>query len=197
MSSHYNPNVPGQYPTPQPTPVPPKKKMPLGVKILIGVLGVPAFVIGGCTAILGSSGLAQQAADKAPVGVTTTYDPGINTPEPTKAPRSTHKPGPTLTEGQRQAIGSAKSYLEMQGFSRAGLIRQLTSQYGEGFSKADATYAVDHITVDWNEQAARSAKEYLQVQNFSRAGLIRQLTSQYGGGYTQAQAVYGVEAAGL
>jgi hypothetical protein len=62
---------------------------------------------------------------------------------------------------------------------------------------ADATYAVDHIKVDWNEQAAKSARAYLEMTNFSRAGLIRQLESDAGEGFTHRQAVYGVTKAGL
>lgn len=112
------------------------------------------------------------------------------TPKPTKT-------APAMTASQEQAIGAAESYLEFTAFSRKGLIRQLSSDAGEGFSVADATYAVDHIKVNWNEQAARSAKSYLAMTHFSRAGLIRQLESSAGEGFTHAQAVYGVNKAGL
>ena len=44
-----------------------------------------------------------------------------------------------------QAVLSAKSYLDMGGFSRSGLIEQLTSQYGEQFTLAQATYAVNQV----------------------------------------------------
>ena len=102
-----------------------------------------------------------------------------------------------MTASQEQAIGSAKSYLQFTAFSRKGLIQQLSSNYGEGFSKADATFAVDYLKVNWNEQAALKAKSYLEMQHFSRQGLIHQLESSYGEGFTHAQAVYGVKAAGL
>jgi hypothetical protein len=103
----------------------------------------------------------------------------------------------SMTTSQEQAIGSAKDYLSYQAFSRAGLIGQLSSKAGEGFSLADATFAVDHIQVNWNEQAAKSAKDYLSFEHFSRQGLIEQLESKSGDGYTHAQAVYGVNKAGL
>jgi hypothetical protein len=61
----------------------------------------------------------------------------------------------------------------------------------------DATFAVDHVKVNWNEQAARSARSYLELTHFSRAGLIRQLESDSGEGFTHRQAVYGVTKAGL
>ncbi|KAA0117403.1 hypothetical protein CIW51_12610 [Mycolicibacterium sp. P9-22] len=79
----------------------------------------------------------------------------------------------------------------MSAFSREGLIEQL--EY-EGFSAADATFAVDSITVDWNVQAAKSAQDYLEMSGFSRSGLIEQLVYE---GFTPAQAEYGVAAAGL
>jgi hypothetical protein len=107
------------------------------------------------------------------------------------------QPTDNYTASQRNAIRSAKSYLQMKGFSKAGLINQLSSEYGEGFPKADAVFAVNHIEVDWNEQAYRSAKSYLQMKGFSRSGLIQQLTSEHGEGFTQAQAEYGVTKAGL
>jgi len=73
----------------------------------------------------------------------------------------------------------------------------LSSRYGSGFSVADATYAVNHIKVNWFRQAVRSAKSYLRFTHFSRAGLIRQLQSPYGAQFTHNQAVYGVNQVGL
>jgi hypothetical protein len=107
------------------------------------------------------------------------------------------KPRPTFTTAQEQAIGSAHDYLDYQAFSRAGLIGQLSSKYGDGFSQADAVFAVNHISVDWNEQAVQAAKDYLDYQHFSRTGLIEQLSSPYGDQFTQAQAIYGVNHTGL
>ena len=59
----------------------------------------------------------------------------------------------------------------------------------EGYSLQNATYAVDHVKVNWMVQAARSAQEYLSMEAFSRSGLIEQLEYE---GYTSSQAVYGV-----
>ena len=96
------------------------------------------------------------------------------------------------TDGQQQAMDSAASYLsEGTGFSRNGLIGQLDSSAGEGFSKADATYGVDAQGADWNAQAVLSAQTYLNDgMGFSRNGLIEQLVG--GEGFTKAQATYGV-----
>lgn len=101
-----------------------------------------------------------------------------------------------LTGPQRNAVRSAEAYLRMQGFSRAGLIDQLSSSYGEGYDLNDATIAVDSLSVDWNEQAARSAEQYLSLMGFSCSGLIDQLSSSAGEQYTPSQARYGAERAG-
>ena len=104
-----------------------------------------------------------------------------------------------MTVAQQQAVEAAKNYISMgSGFSRAGLIKQLTSSYGNGFPNAVAIFAVDHLRVNWDEQAVEAAKNYISMgSGFSRAGLIQQLTSSYGNGFTYAQAVYAANNVGL
>lgn len=97
---------------------------------------------------------------------------------------------------QANAARSARQYLDMSGFSRRGLIEQLSSEAGNGYDVADATAAVDSLAVDWNEQAARSAKQYLEMTGFSCSGLIEQLSSSAGSKYTKAEARYGAQQAG-
>jgi len=101
-----------------------------------------------------------------------------------------------LTHGQRNAVRAAKDYLNYSGFSRQGLIDQLSSDYGSQFSVADSTFAVDYLNVDWNAQAVRSAKDYLNYSGFSCQGLIDQLSSDYGSQYTVSEATYGATQAG-
>jgi hypothetical protein len=101
-----------------------------------------------------------------------------------------------LTGPQKNAQRSAIAYLELSGFSRAGLIDQLSSEYGDQYRVQDATVAVDSLNVDWNAQAARSAAQYLKLMGFSCAGLIDQLSSKYGDQYTRAQADFGAKHAG-
>jgi uncharacterized protein with PIN domain len=102
-----------------------------------------------------------------------------------------------MTVSQAHAIEAAERYLSMAAFSRSGLIQQLSSKHGEGFPRADAVYAVDHLAVDWNQQAVRAAKQHLAERSFSREGLIHQLKARYGDGFTHAEALYGVEGTGL
>ena len=98
---------------------------------------------------------------------------------------------PLGTVSQQNAVDKAKSYLSLSGFSRTGLIGQL--EY-EGFSKEDATYAVDSLSVDWDEQAARKAQSYMETSSFSRSGLVDQLVFE---GFSTSQANYGASAVGL
>lgn len=102
----------------------------------------------------------------------------------------------SFTSPQLNAIRSAKQYLSFSSFSRNGLIDQLSSSAGDGYDKADATIAVDSLSVDWDEQAALSAKRYLEMTGFSCKGLIDQLSSSAGDKYTKDQATYGAQQAG-
>lgn len=93
----------------------------------------------------------------------------------------------TVTLGQKNALASAKSYLDFAAFSYSGLIKQLEF---EGYTTEEATYAVDNCGADWYEQAVKSAESYLEFTSFSKQGLIEQLEYE---GFTHEQAVYGVE----
>ncbi|MFW0871097.1 MAG: Ltp family lipoprotein [Patescibacteria group bacterium] len=111
--------------------------------------------------------------------------------ETQQANESNNNSQPGETVSQRNAVRSAKAYLDNMAFSREGLIEQLEF---EQFSNADAVYGADNSGANWNEQAAKSAETYLDQSAFSRGGLIDQLKFE---GYTQAQAEYGVNAVGL
>ena len=105
------------------------------------------------------------------------------------------------TVAQKEAIEAARLYVEYFAFSRAGLIDQLTSEYGDGFRTADAEYAVAYLEkrgeVSWKKEAVEAAENYLDLFSFSRAGLIDQLTSEYGDQFTRSQAEYAADQVGL
>ena len=102
----------------------------------------------------------------------------------------------SLSLPQQNAIRSAKSYLDLKGFSRQGLIDQLSSDYGDRYPVSDATFAVDSLKVDWDAQAVRAAESYLSLKGFSCDGLIQQLSSSYGDKFTESQATYGAKQSG-
>jgi len=162
------------------------------------VVGVIAGIAGGG----GKTNTNNAASTTAPSTAASSSAPSTaaTTAAPSTPAATTAAPvAPAVTTSEASALQSAQSYIDMgSGFSRAGLIDQLDSAAGEGFSKADATWAVDHLKVDWNAQAVLSAKGYMaNIGGFSRASLIDQLSSAAGDKYTLAQAVYAAKAVGL
>lgn len=158
------------------------------------VIATAVVMLSGCS----SSGTSGNAANTAgPSGVIDTASQALDTTA--AAPATTTAPAaPQYTVSQQNAITSAKAYLDQGGgFSKAGLIQQLTSKAGEGFKLADAQFALDHIKVNYDQQAVLSAKAYMQQGGFSRSSLIEQLTSSAGEQYTLAQAKYAADQVGL
>ena len=93
---------------------------------------------------------------------TASAEPSVAEPttqEPTAPPAP--PPAPELTAGQANALRAAENYLSLMPFSHAGLVNQLSSEYGDQYSVEDATFAADNVGADWNEQAAR--KQLLQL----------------------------------
>ena len=174
----------------------PKRKRHLGRNIALAIVGL--FVLGG---VIGSIGGSDQPATIAAQTTTTALAPTAvdKTPAQTTAPPATRAPAttrpkpaaPKLTTSQEQAVGTARDYLGTSHFSRSGLIEQLEF---EQYSKADATFAVNYLHMDWKEQAVGTAQDYLDTSHFSRGGLIGQLKFE---GYTTAEAVYAVDHVGL
>lgn len=121
--SQQNPFAPQAY---QPQPEPKKKHTLRTVLIILGsiVIGLPVLV--------GVISAATGAPAKAPVSVTSQATAPATTQPTVEA--TTEAPQPSLTSGQEQAIGSAEQYLSFTPFSRKGLIEQLSSDAGEGFS---------------------------------------------------------------
>ena len=157
-------------------------KVKLVLKIAAGIVLAVVLLMAGCSALIASAPV-QEALDEtaAPAGQSETAAPA----------GQSESVGWSESAGQKNARRSAESYIEMSGFSRSGLIEQLGF---EGYSPADATYAVDAIAANWNEQAARSAQEYIDMSGFSHSGLIEQLEFD---GYTSTEATSGAAAVGL
>jgi len=136
--------------------------------------------------------VAACSTSEAPTNVEPTSTPIVEvTQAPTAAPTAeptpevTPEPTSSLTTSQENAVAKAQDYLAYGSFSRKGLIDQLVF---EDFSKADATFAVDSLKIDWNEQAYLKGKEYLEYQSFSLKSLTAQLKFE---GFTKEQATYG------
>ena len=106
-------------------------------------------------------------------------------------------PTADMTMEQKNAYKAAKSYLEFSGFSKQGLIDQLSSEYADNYPEDVAEFAVNALEengeVDWVEECKESAQSYLEFSSFSKEGLIEQLTSEYGDKYTREEAEAAVE----
>lgn len=157
------------------------------IKAIVGVF-VVLFVIGMVGVLFGSGGGGGGASS-------VSVDPSYTAPVATQNAMAKSKTHVSMAE--RQAILAAKEYLATQAFSRQGLIDQLDSSAGSGFSKTASTLAVESLHVNWNDQAVKAAKAYLDVQAFSRSGLTSQLESSAGSQFTHSQAVYAVKRVGL
>ena len=142
---------------------------------------------------------AALVATLAACGGTSTGTPTADTASKSNGPVATApaKPKETGTVSQREALDAAQSYLDTMGFSKKGLMEQLTSNYGDGFTKADAAWAIAHLKVDWNAEAVEAGKSYLETGSFSRKEMIDQLSSPYGDQFTKAQATYAADKLGL
>lgn len=103
---------------------------------------------------------------------------------------------PKVPEEYKNALATAEEYNEDQPMSKAGLLDQLTSKDGEGFTQAAGEYAVNHINADWNENALKCAKEYEKTEHLSRADVQDQLSSGVddgGEGFTPEQVQYAMD----
>ena len=134
-----------------------------------------------------SAPAAPTSSAPAPPASSAPAAPASSAPAP---PASSAPASPSMTTAQQQAVDAAEGYLSLgQGFSEQGLLQQLTSSAGNGFSKSDAEFAINYLHPNWDQQAYDAAKSYLSLgQGFSEQGLLQQLTSSAGGGFTQAQA---------
>ena len=180
-------------------------------KILASVVGVIVVIviIAAATGSSTKTPTTKAAATVPASGVTTptlatappTTVPPTTVPAPPPATTTTVPPvpsAPALSQQQQNAVQDADNYLSSEpGFSQQGLINQLSGPGGDGFSVADATVAVDSLTVNWNAQAVDDAQNYNSSEGgFSCSGMIQQLSGPGGDGFTVAQATYGATQAG-
>lgn len=198
---------PAGAPGPLPAQPPPADKKGGKLKwLLIPLIGI-LLCCGGAAVLMGGDDDTDSTGTSTSTSTsdTTTSESPSSSPAESEAeepaPEETEEPAaeeePEMTAGQANALRSAENYIDLMPFSRQGLIDQLSSDAGDGYSVEDATFAADNVEVDWNEEAAEAAKNYLELTGFSRSGLIDQLTSEAGDGFTREQAEYGVTKAGL
>ena len=101
--------------------------------------------------------------------------------------------GKEPTTGQKNALKKAESYSNTMHMSKNGIYKQLTSEYGEGFTKEEAQYAIDNMKADWKANALAKAKSYQESMSMSKSAIYKQLTSEYGEGFTAEEAQYAID----
>ncbi|EOB9205740.1 TPA: Ltp family lipoprotein [Staphylococcus aureus] len=99
----------------------------------------------------------------------------------------------SITRDQKAALKIAEFYSEYLHSSKKNIYHQLTSEYGNKFSKDDAQYAIDHLKADYNKNALESAKSYAKSLNMSTREIYDQLISEYGGRFTPSEAQYAID----
>lgn len=93
----------------------------------------------------------------------------------------------------KNALASAERYSETLHMSKSAIFSQLTSEYGGGFPKDAAQYAVDNLKADYKYNALQSAKNYSETLHMSKKAIFDQLISEYGGKFTREEAQYAID----
>lgn len=117
--------------------------------------------------------------------------------EPILTSNEEEKPVPTndtaVPAEYKSALAKADSYANNQHMSKKGLYNQLTSEYGEQFSKEATQYAVDNVKTDWKANALAKATSYANNQHMSKKSVYDQLVSEYGEQFTKIEAQYAID----
>lgn len=93
----------------------------------------------------------------------------------------------------KSALKKAKLYSDTMYMSKEAIYDQLTSEYGEKFSKEAAKYAIDNVKANWNENALKKAQTYQKDMAMSPNAIYDQLTSEYGEKFTAEEAQYAID----
>lgn len=164
---------------------PPKKKMPAWKIVLI----VLACLIG-----LGivSSFFSSDESDSSTTNQETSsvVAQQEQTESTTKKETTTEKKVPVE---YKSALKKAQTYSDMMHMSKQGIYDQLTSEYGEDFSKEAARYAIDNLEADFKQNALEKARTYQESMAMSPNAIKEQLTSEYGEKFTKEEAEYAIE----
>ena len=150
-------------------------------KIILVVLGL--FLLGGCCASISNkednkNDVRQEQQDKKDTN-------GTNKTENKNQEN-------TIPTEYKNALKKAETYSKYMHMSKKGIYKQLTSEYGEKFSKEASDYAINNLKADYNNNALEKAKTYYNDMHMSKQAVKEQLTSDYGEGFTESEANYAI-----
>ena len=97
----------------------------------------------------------------------------VSTGKESSSEETTKPPLESLNENQVQAIQTAKDYLDTMHLSQTELLQMLSV---ENIDSEDAKFALEYLSIDWNQEARKKAKEYCKHKiGFSKEKLKAQL----------------------
>lgn len=111
----------------------------------------------------------------------------VSTGKESSKEETTKPPLESLNENQLQAIQSAKGYLDTMHLSQTELLQMLSV---ENIDSEDAKFALEYLSIDWNQEARKKAKEYCKHKiGFSKEKLKAQLLFDH---FTEEEADFAV-----
>lgn len=128
--------------------------------------------------------------------VEATTEPKENAAEPKEAVKEEPKEEAkedNVPREYKSALKKAEMYAETMQMSKAGIYDQLISEYGEGFPKEAAQYAIDNLEHDWKANALEKAKSYAETMAMSDSAIYDQLISEYGEKFRPEEAQYAID----
>lgn len=161
-----------------------KKKRFLLPLIIVGIMIISSIA---------NAGKDEPSTAVAPSADASAAAPAAPAPAEAAAPAApAEAAAPAVPTEYKSALKKAESYSETMHMSKAGIYKQLTSEYGEKFSPKAAQYAVDNLKADYKANALAKAKSYQETMSMSPEGIRQQLTSEHGEKFTPAEADYAV-----
>ena len=111
----------------------------------------------------------------------------VSTGKESSSEETTKPPLESLNENQVQAIQTAKDYLDTMHLSQTELLQMLSV---ENIDSEDAKFALEYLSIDWNQEARKKAKEYCKHKiGFSKEKLKAQLLFDH---FTEEEANFAV-----
>ena len=111
----------------------------------------------------------------------------VSTGKESSKEETTKPPLESLNENQVQAIQTAKDYLDTMHLSQTELLQMLSV---ENIDSEDAKFALEYLSIDWNQEARKKAKEYCKHKiGFSKVKLKAQLLFDH---FTEEEADFAV-----
>ncbi|MCG7305536.1 MULTISPECIES: Ltp family lipoprotein [Micrococcaceae] len=196
MSDHNSPQVPpasepGDIPSSSSSPATTKKKSlwtrwwMIAIYVVLGIGIINALANGG-------DENASPAGSSTP-SASETHKSQTSDGEKSSASTKTDKPTEkTIPTEYKSALRTAETYSDTMHMSKAGIYEQLTSEYGEKFTKEAAQYAIDNLKADYKKNALETAKNYQESMAMSPSAIHDQLTSEHGEKFTKEEADYAI-----